>query len=85
MKILSAPNVKIKGKDGKNLLDTEKPVAFMETLVGNSSKENDVVLDPFMEIGSVGIACRNLGRKFIGIEIDRHYFEIAKQRILSIY
>ena len=79
--ILSVPNVKMKGEDGKNLHDTEKPVALMETLIGNSSKENGVVLDPFMGIGSAGIACQNLGRQFIGIEIDNHYYEIAKQRI----
>lgn len=79
--ILSVPNIKMKGEDGKNLHDTEKPVALMETLIGNSSKEKDTVLDPFMGIGSAGIACQNLGRKFIGIEIDNHYYEIAKRRI----
>jgi len=79
--ILSVPNVKMKGEDGKNLHDTEKPIGLMEILIGNSSKENEVVLDPFMGIGSAGIACQNLGRQFIGIEIDNHYYEIAKQRI----
>lgn len=79
--ILSVPNIKMKGKDGKNLHDTEKPIGLMEILIGNSSKENNIVLDPFMGIGSAGIACKNLGRQFIGIEIDNHYYEIAKERI----
>ena len=79
--IISVPNIKTKGADGKNLHDTEKPVALMEILVSNSSQENGVVLDPFMGIGSTGIACQNLGRQFIGIEIDKNYYEIAKQRI----
>lgn len=79
--ILSIPNVKMKGEDGKNLHDTEKPIGLMEILIGNSSNENSVVLDPFMGIGSAGIACKNLGRQFIGIEIDDNYYQIAKHRI----
>ena len=43
--------------------------------------ENDIVLDPFMGIGSCGLACKELNRKFIGIELDPNYFEIAKKRI----
>lgn len=79
--ILSVPNQKTKGEDGKNLHDTEKPVKLMEILIGNSTKENGIVLDPFMGIGSSGIAAKNLDRKFIGIELDRTYFDIAKSRI----
>lgn len=79
--ILSVPNQKTKGEDGKNLHDTEKPVKLMEILIGNSTKENGIVLDPFMGIGSSGIAAKNLDRKFIGIELDRIYFDIAKNRI----
>ena len=79
--ILSVPNQKIKGEDGKNLHDTEKPVDLMKILIGNSSQEGDIVLDPFMGIGSTGIACKELYRNFIGIEIDEHYFNIAKSRI----
>lgn len=56
----------------------------MSVLIENSSKENDVVLDPFMGIGSTGIACKNLNRKFIGMELDEEYFEIAKNRIGEI-
>ena len=53
----------------------------MEILIANSSKENQFVLDPFMGIGSTGIACVNTNRNFIGIEIDDGYFNIAKKRI----
>lgn len=81
--ILSVPNQKIKGEDGKNLHDTEKPVDLMKILIGNSSQEGDTVLDPFMGIGSAGIACKVLNRNFVGIEIDEHYFNIAKSRIVE--
>lgn len=79
--ILSVPNVKMKGEDGKNLHDTEKPVDLMKILIENSSNKNDVVLDPFMGSGSTGVACVNTNRNFIGIELDEEYFNIAKKRI----
>ena len=55
----------------------------MKILIANSSKENDIVIDPFMGIGSTGIACKQLHRRFIGIEIDRKYYHIAKESILN--
>ena len=79
--ILSVPNKKLKDTNGKNLHDTEKPVDLMKILIENSSAENELVLDPFMGIGSTGIACMNTNRNFIGIELDQEYFEIAKERI----
>ncbi len=79
--ILFVPNKKLKGPDGKNLHDTEKPVKLMETLVRNSTKEGEVVMDFAMGIGSTGVACKNLNRGFIGMEIDPDYFRIAEQRI----
>lgn len=60
---------------------TEKPIELMELYISNSSNETDIVLDPFMGAGSTGIACKNLGRDFIGIEIDEKYFKIAEERI----
>ena len=81
--ILSVPNNKLKDDSGKNLHDTEKPVKLMEILIDNSSQIGELVLDPFMGIGSTGIACKNLNRKFIGIELDKDYFNIAKQRIIN--
>lgn len=78
--ILSVKNIKTKG-DGGNLHDTEKPINLMQILIENSSKENQIVLDPFMGIGSTGIACVNTNRNFIGIELDDNYFKIAENRI----
>lgn len=79
--IISIPNKKTKDINGKNLHDTEKPVELMKILIENSSKCGDVILDPFMGIGSTGLACFELNRNFIGIEIDERYFNIAKERI----
>ena len=61
---------------------TEKPVALMERFVRWT---RGVVLDPFMGSGTTGVACAQLGRKFIGIEIERKYFEVACQRIEDAY
>lgn len=60
---------------------TQKPVELMEHLIKIHSLKEHTVLDPFMGSGTTGIACRMLRRKFIGIEIDKTYFDIAKQRI----
>lgn len=79
--ILSIPNKKSKDTSGKNLHDTEKPIELMEILIDNSSREGQIILDPFMGIGSTGMACKNLNRNFIGIEIDNTYFDIAQQRL----
>lgn len=81
--ILNVPNTKTKGEDGKNLHDTEKPAELMQILVDNSSKENDIVIDPFMGIGSTGIACVNSNRRFIGVELDSNYYNIASERIYN--
>lgn len=60
---------------------TQKPVQLMERCVSLWSNERDLVLDFTMGSGSTGVACKNLNRDFIGIEIDKKYFDIAKQRI----
>ena len=60
---------------------TEKPVDLMKLYVENSSQVGDTVLDPFMGSGSTGVACKELGRNFIGVELDKHYFDIATKRI----
>lgn len=65
----------------KNHHPTLKPVHLMSWLVRLVSKEGDTVLDPFMGSGTTGIACKNLDRKFIGIELDPEYFEISEKRI----
>ena len=53
----------------------------MEYYLLNSSKEGSTILDPFMGSGTTGIACVNNNRNFIGIELDKQYFDIAKDRI----
>lgn len=60
---------------------TQKPVALLEYLIKTYTLENETVLDFTMGSGSTGVACKNLRRKFIGIEKDKTYFEIAKERI----
>ena len=79
--LISIPNKKTKDETGKNIHDTEKPVDLCKILIENSSNPNEIVFDPFMGIGSCGIAAEQLGRKFIGIELDSNYYEIAKLRI----
>lgn len=64
---------------------TEKPVALMELWIANSTSCGQTVLDPFMGSGTTGVACANLGRKFIGIELDERYFDIACERIAEAY
>ena len=64
-----------------NLHPTQKPVALMEYLIKTYTHENETVLDFCMGSGTSGIAAKNLNRKFIGIEKDAGYFEIAKQRL----
>ena len=62
---------------------TPKPVDLLEYIIKTSSNEGDVVLDCFMGSGSTGVACMNTNRKFIGIEKEKKYFEIAKKRIVE--
>lgn len=66
-----------------NLHPTQKPLALIEKLVKTYSNENDTILDNCMGSGTTGVACKNLNRNFIGIEKNKKYFEIAKERILS--
>lgn len=79
--ILNIPNKKTKGEDGKNIHDTEKPVELMKVLIENSTQENEVVLDPFVGVGSTALACKELNRNFIGFELDENYYSIAHNRI----
>lgn len=69
----------INGKD--KLHPTQKPIAYLERLILNSSDELDTVLDPFMGSGSTGIACIHTKRKFIGIELDSTYYQVATKRL----
>ncbi len=64
-----------------SLHPTQKPVSLLEYLIKTYTNEGDVVLDNCMGSGSTGVACKNLNRSFIGIELDENYFNIAKERI----
>ena len=75
------PKTIIKFKSERGLHPTQKPVALLEYLIKTYTNENDTVLDFTMGSGSTGVACKNLSRDFIGIELDKDYYKIAKQRV----
>jgi site-specific DNA-methyltransferase (adenine-specific) len=66
---------------GSKLHPTQKPVGLMEWLIRTYTNKGGIVLDNCMGSGTTGVACKNTGRKFIGIELDQRYFGIAKERI----
>jgi len=75
-----------RGANFPNYHPTLKPVSVMEWCVGKADIPADnVILDPFMGSGTTGVACANLGRKFIGIEIEPKYFDVACERIEAAY
>jgi tRNA/tmRNA/rRNA uracil-C5-methylase (TrmA/RlmC/RlmD family) len=63
---------------------TQKPVNLMTWCIEQIGNPQ-TILDPFMGSGTTGVACANLGRKFIGIELERKYFDIACERIAAAY
>ena len=65
----------------RHLHPTQKPVALLEYLIKTYTNEGNIVLDNCMGSGSTGVACINTNRRFIGIELDEKYFNIAKERI----
>ena len=69
--------------EGKTSHPTQKPVALMEYLIKTYTNEGDVVMDNCMGSGTTGVACMNTGRRFIGIEMDSGYFQIAQVRIME--
>lgn len=74
--------LEFKSITGKSCLHpTQKPVDLLEYLIRTYTNENDLVLDFTMGSGSTGVACLNTNRKFIGVEINEKYFNIAKDRI----
>lgn len=68
-------------KQKSKLHPTQKPLALLEYLVKTYSNEGDVVFDGVMGSNTTGLACKNLGRSFIGIEKDDHYFSVSKKRV----
>jgi DNA modification methylase len=66
---------------GKSGHPTEKPLELIKEIIEVSTKTGDTILDPFMGSGTTGVACKLLNRNFIGIEISKKYFDLAKNRI----
>ena len=64
---------------------TQKPAALICELLGQFTNPDQTILDPFMGSGTTGVACAKMGRKFIGIEIEPKYFDIACKRIEQAY
>ena len=81
----SKSNVLEYAKDNDGYHPTQKPVKLLEDLIQTYSNEGNTVLDFTMGSGSTGVACVNTNRRFIGIELDEGYFEIAKKRIEEAY
>jgi site-specific DNA-methyltransferase (adenine-specific) len=72
------------GNQISKLHPTQKPVELCEYLIKTYTNEGELVLDNCMGSGTTGVACRNLNRKFIGIESDQHYFNVAEKRITEV-
>lgn len=70
-------------RDGRH--PTEKPIPLMRELLGDFTNAGQTILDPFMGSGTTGVACAKMGRKFIGIELDKKYFDVACERIEKAY
>ena len=67
----------------KGVHNTMKPIELIENFVRVASEEGDIVLDTFMGSGTTGVACMNTNRNFIGIELDKDYYELANERIIN--
>lgn len=80
---VSIQEYSIAGLRRGRLHPTQKPVELLEYLIKTYSLEGETVLDFTMGSGSTGVACKNTNRSFIGIEKEKEYFDIAKQRILT--
>ncbi len=69
------------GREAERHHPTQKPVSLMAWILERYTQEGDTILDPFMGSGTTGVACVNLNRSFIGMEIDEKYYQLAKDRI----
>ena len=81
---LCAGPERLKGDDGKKAHPTQKPEALLHRLLLAATKPGDLVLDPFFGTGTTGAVAKRLGRRFIGIERDKEYAKIARQRVAAI-
>ncbi len=71
----------IKDTKDKRVHPTQKPSELFNWILQDFSKENDLILDPYLGSGTTAVACQNLHRNFIGIELDEKYCEISRQRL----
>lgn len=71
--------------NGKAYHPTEKPVELLRWLIRTYTNEGETILDPFMGSGSTGVACKKEHRKFVGMEIEQKFYDIAKMRVSSEY
>lgn len=71
------------GKCKQEFHETQKPVELIQKIIEHSSDEGMTVFDPFMGSGTTGVACINTNRNFIGIELDKDYYETAKKRLIN--
>ena len=74
---------RLRGENGRALHPTQKPEKLLEIIIQASSNKGDIVLDPFFGTGTTGIVAERLERKWIGIEINEEYTELAKKRFLT--
>ena len=79
--VLMFANKKDKDKNGQNLHDSQKPVGLFQTLISQSSKKSETILDPFMGSGTTAIAAIREKRNFIGFELNKEYYDKACKRI----
>ena len=79
--LFTASSPKVNNNGDRREHPHQKPIAVMEWAVRLGAPEGGTILDPFMGSGTTGVACMKTGRKFIGIEIDKGYYDIAKRRI----
>ncbi|MEJ0025444.1 MAG: site-specific DNA-methyltransferase [Rhizomicrobium sp.] len=81
---ICAGNERLKGADGSKAHSTQKPEALLHRVIVASTRPGDVVLDPFFGSGTTGAVAKRLGRHFIGLERDRDYARIARERIAAV-
>lgn len=75
---------RIKSSDNKTAHPTQKPLSLLNRVLLASTKEGDIVLDPFLGTGTTGVMCKKLGRKFVGIDKEISYLELSKERIKNV-
>lgn len=84
LNLLSVPRVSHTGSTGEDAIIVhphEKPIALIEQLILHSSDAGDIVLDPFLGSGTTAVAAKRLDRRFIGVELNAQYFQMAKERL----